>query len=100
MLFQVVVLIVGVVAGLAARALLVRLILLKFRRDVQRLNTATTSPCSRAIPTTTSRTRWGKIVEHEDFYEDTARLVALDQKLRELGSRGSLAPASTGSLRR
>ena len=39
MLFQVVVLIVGVVAGLAARALLVQLILLKFRRDVQRLNT-------------------------------------------------------------
>jgi len=35
--------------------------------------------------TIVARTRWGKIVEHEDFYEDTGRLVAFDEKLRELG---------------
>ena len=32
-----------------------------------------------------ARTRWGKIVEHEDFYFDTARIVAFDDKLRALG---------------
>ena len=32
-----------------------------------------------------ARTRWGKIVEHEDFYEDTGRIVAFEEKLRELG---------------
>jgi len=31
------------------------------------------------------RTRWGKIVEHEDFYEDTGRILALDEKLSEIG---------------
>ena len=31
------------------------------------------------------RTRWGKIVEHEDFYEDTTRIVTLENKLRQLG---------------
>jgi len=35
--------------------------------------------------TIVARTRWGKIVEHEDFYEDTGRLVAFDERLRELG---------------
>ena len=35
--------------------------------------------------TIVARTRWGKIVEHEDFYEDTERIVAFDEKLRELG---------------
>ena len=32
-----------------------------------------------------ARTRWGKIVEHEDFYLDTARIVAFEEKLRALG---------------
>jgi ketosteroid isomerase-like protein len=32
-----------------------------------------------------ARTRWGKIVEHEDFYEDTGRILDFDEKLRELG---------------
>jgi len=32
-----------------------------------------------------ARTRWGKIVEQEDFYLDTARITAFDEKLRELG---------------
>ena len=32
-----------------------------------------------------ARTRWGKIVDHEDFYVDTGRILAFDQKLRELG---------------
>jgi hypothetical protein len=32
-----------------------------------------------------ARTRWGKIVEHDDFYADTGRIVALDEKLRALG---------------
>ena len=31
------------------------------------------------------RTRWGKIVHHEDFYEDTERIGALEARLRELG---------------
>ena len=31
------------------------------------------------------RTRWGRIVEQEDFYEDTGRILALDARLRELG---------------
>jgi ketosteroid isomerase-like protein len=35
--------------------------------------------------TIVARTRWGKIVEHEDFYEDTGRILAFDEKLRELG---------------
>ena len=37
-----------------------------------------------------ARTRWGKIVEHEDFYLDTARIVAFEEKLRALG----VAPAA------
>jgi len=32
-----------------------------------------------------ARTRWGKIVEQDDFYVDTARIVAFEEKLRELG---------------
>lgn len=36
-----------------------------------------------------AHTRWGKIVEHEDFYMDTARIVAFEEKLRQLG----VAPA-------
>jgi ketosteroid isomerase-like protein len=31
------------------------------------------------------RTRWGRIVEHEDFYEDTGRIDALEKALRERG---------------
>lgn len=31
------------------------------------------------------RSRWGRIVEHEDFYEDTARIESFDSRLRELG---------------
>jgi ketosteroid isomerase-like protein len=31
------------------------------------------------------RTRWGKIVEQDDFYADTERIVAFDRKLSELG---------------
>ncbi len=38
------------------------------------------------------RTRWGKIVEHEDFYEDTSRILALEARLRELG----IAPVGAG----
>ena len=32
-----------------------------------------------------ARTRWGKIVEHEDFYVDTGRIVALEESLRSRG---------------
>lgn len=32
-----------------------------------------------------ARTRWGKIVEQDDFYVDTARIVAFEEKLRQLG---------------
>jgi ketosteroid isomerase-like protein len=31
------------------------------------------------------RTRWGKIVEHDDFYFDTGRIDAFEEKLRALG---------------
>ena len=31
------------------------------------------------------RTRWGRIVEHQDFYEDTGRIETLEARLRELG---------------
>jgi ketosteroid isomerase-like protein len=31
------------------------------------------------------RTRWGRIVEHEDYYEDTGRILTLEQALREHG---------------
>ena len=32
-----------------------------------------------------ARSRWGRIVEQQDFYEDTGRIVALDARLSELG---------------
>ena len=31
------------------------------------------------------RTRWGKLVEQEDFYADTTRIAAFDRRLTELG---------------
>jgi ketosteroid isomerase-like protein len=31
------------------------------------------------------RTRWGKIVDHEDFFADTGRIDRLEAKLRDLG---------------
>ncbi len=31
------------------------------------------------------RTRWGRIVEQEDFYLDTARMATFERRLRELG---------------
>lgn len=31
------------------------------------------------------RTRWGRIVEQEDFYEDSGRILAFEQSLREHG---------------
>jgi len=32
-----------------------------------------------------ARTRWGRIVEQQDFYEDTTRIEAFEERLRELG---------------
>ena len=32
-----------------------------------------------------ARTRWGKIVDHSDFYEDTEKIPAFDRKLTEMG---------------
>jgi ketosteroid isomerase-like protein len=32
-----------------------------------------------------ARTRWGRIVEQRDYYEDTGRIVELDTKLDQLG---------------
>jgi ketosteroid isomerase-like protein len=41
------------------------------------------------------RTRRGRIVEQHDFYEDTSRILALEQALRERGVRpAGLRPAS------
>jgi len=31
------------------------------------------------------RTRWGKVVEQWDYYEDTVRMVAFDRELSDLG---------------
>ncbi len=31
------------------------------------------------------RTRWGRIVAHDDFYEDTGRISVLEARLRALG---------------
>lgn len=31
------------------------------------------------------RTRWGRIVDQDDFYTDTARIAAFDRRLTELG---------------
>ncbi len=31
------------------------------------------------------RTKWGKVVDHEDFYVDTGSIEALDRKLTEIG---------------
>ncbi|MQA84442.1 MAG: hypothetical protein GEV03_07430 [Streptosporangiales bacterium] len=31
------------------------------------------------------RSRWGRIVHHEDFYEDTERIQTLETRLRSLG---------------
>jgi ketosteroid isomerase-like protein len=39
------------------------------------------------------RTRWGKVVEQDDFYVDTERIVALDRKLSELGVEAVARPA-------
>ncbi len=42
------------------------------------------------------RTRWGKIVEQEDFYEDTGRILALEQRLTELGVEPSALSSAEG----
>ena len=34
-----------------------------------------------------ARTRWGKIVEQDDFYVDTARILAFEERLQALGIR-------------
>jgi ketosteroid isomerase-like protein len=39
------------------------------------------------------RTRWGKIVEQDDFYADTAPIIALDRKLTELGIPAAPKPS-------
>jgi hypothetical protein len=30
-------------------------------------------------------TRWGRVVRHEDFHEDTGRILAFERGLRTLG---------------
>jgi ketosteroid isomerase-like protein len=42
-----------------------------------------------------ARTRWGRIVEHDDFYEDTGRILALEESLRSAG----VPPAVAATLR-
>ena len=42
-----------------------------------------------------ARTRWGRIVEQEDFYEDTARIAAFDRRLNELGIAPLAAPGDS-----
>lgn len=37
-----------------------------------------------------ARTRWGKIVEQQDFYRDTARMEALERHLQEQGVPAAL----------
>lgn len=36
-----------------------------------------------------ARTRWGRIVHQEDFYEDTERIARFEARLREFGTRPS-----------
>ena len=43
-----------------------------------------------------ARTRWGKIVEQDDFYFDTGRIVAFEEKLRAIGVEPMRASADTG----
>lgn len=38
------------------------------------------------------RTRWGKVVDHEDFYVDTVRIAAFDRALSERGERPLARP--------
>lgn len=38
------------------------------------------------------RTRWGKVVEHEDFYEDTSRILEFERALEERG----MGPVAVG----
>jgi ketosteroid isomerase-like protein len=45
------------------------------------------------------RTRWGRVVEHDDFYEDTARILALEEKLRELGVEPVMLAGSVAAER-
>jgi len=56
---------------------------------VVRFDDFTTDPDGRRIYENRTvlalRTRWGRIVEHEDFYEDTSRIQTLEDKLTELG---------------
>ena len=40
------------------------------------------------------RTRWGRIVEQEDFYEDSGRIPAFEQALREHGIGPVAEPAA------
>ena len=42
------------------------------------------------------RTRWAKIVEHEDFYEDTGRIAEFEKRLSELGIHPVAADATGG----
>lgn len=39
-----------------------------------------------------ARTRWGRIVRQEDFYEDTQSINTLETRLAELGIRPSEHP--------
>ncbi|PTR24031.1 hypothetical protein C8K36_10841 [Rhodococcus sp. OK519] len=48
-----------------------------------RANASDGSPLYRNRTVLLVRTRWGKIVEQEDFYEDTSRIDAFDARLRE-----------------
>jgi ketosteroid isomerase-like protein len=41
------------------------------------------------------RTRWGKIVHHQDFYEDTGRIESLELRLRELERERVAMPTAT-----
>jgi hypothetical protein len=35
------------------------------------------------------RSRWGRIVEHEDFHEDTERIRTFEERLQELGVKAA-----------
>ena len=40
--------------------------------------------------------RWGRIVRHEDFYEDTGRIERFDRRLTELGKPAARCGAGAG----
>jgi len=95
---------VGAVAAFAVRALVARALLFKLRRDIAQLSAGNYAPllagyASDAVlhfndgegnllysnrTALVAHTRWGRITEQWDFYEDTGRILEFEAKLSQL----------------